>query len=250
MDVWIMKKKFFFRSDNGVSTKTINAAIKEYGNDNILVGSDPGETDRPSEDAAPLLDFLAQKQVPIHMYLVGPGMMSWSSQERAQIKRFAASVGINTKKADWHDKWIDWGWEEKVLEQFTFYHKTYNVYSCEIDNLDSALKPEQYIDYFIRLKKSLTKASITTKLFLKNLDDDVLHDLVDEYKRGNLGLDFLCEYAIFEKGTGKPRTQLMLCEQMGIQAITPTNGLMSTYNYGVKDDGILYECDVNNLIKV
>lgn len=120
------------------------------------------------------------------------------------------------------------------------------VYSCEIDNLDSALKTEdELLVYFSELKASLLQKNIGAKLLLKNLSEDALHELVNQ---ASLYKDFLCPFGLFEKGSGNPKTQMMLCEKLGIQAVTPKNGLMDTYNYGVDKKGIKWEVDKNNIL--
>lgn len=231
--------RFFFNSNKGIPPKKIESIIKKYGK-NVLIGVDPGENDVPSEIAKPSLDYLKFNNIPNHIYLVGPGMMSWSQQERNQIKRFAKSIGINTNKDNWHKEWISWGWKNKVNQQFNYYYTNYNAYSCEIDNLDSAIgnDPDKTIKYFLELKNDLQKQSIKTKLHLKNLDENQLKAVISNVK--DLSLDFLCEYATFEKGTGNVKKQLELCASIGIQAITPINGLNDTNNYGVIDSGIAY----------
>ena len=213
-----------------------------YGT-NVLIGTDPGEKDTPSDVAKPQLDYLKSKKIPTHIYLVGPGMMSWSEQERNQIKRYAKSIGINTSKNDWHKQWISIGWKKKVFQQFEYYYKNYNAYSCEIDNLDSAIanNPIKTIEYFKQLKTELRAANVPTKLMLKNLDIEQLKAVSNNIS--DLGLDFLCEYAIFEKGTGNPNKQIELCKSIKIQAITPINGLNDTNHYGVIDAGVAYKCN-------
>jgi len=76
---------------------------------------------------------------------------------------------------------------------------------------------------------------------LKNLSIEQLNAVVDNID--SLGLNFLCEYAIFEKGTGNPKTQIKLCESIKIQAITPINGLNDTNHYGVVASGVPYKCN-------
>lgn len=233
--------RFFFNSNNGIPPKKIDAIFKKYGS-NILIGVDPGENDTPSDVAKPSLDYLKFKNIATHVYLIGPGMLSWSAQERNQIKKYAKSVGIDVTKPKWHDEWIEGGgWKRKTLQQFQYYSSNYNAYSCEIDNLDSAIQndPDKTIKYFFELKNDLQKQNIKTKLHLKNLNEKQLEIVISNNKE--LTLDFLCEYATFEKGTGNSKKQLDLCASIGIQAITPINGLNPTYNYGVKDDGIPYE---------
>lgn len=235
-------KRYFFNANKGISPKQINNLVNKYGN-NILIGVDPGENDTPSDVAKPSLDCLKNLKIPAHIYCVGPGMMSWSQQERNQIKRYAKSVGIDISKNDWHKEWLAHGWEKKTLQQFKWYNDNYNAYSMEIDNLDAVFEKKQdaLIPWFIQLKKNLRNANVKTKLMLKNLSDDQLHDLIDA--NADLNLEFLCGFAMFEKGTGNPRTQIKLCESIGIQAITPINGLNDTQNYGVVDSGVVYNCN-------
>ena len=234
--------RYFFNSNNGISSKKLDAIVQQYGL-NVLVGVDPGENDTPSDVAKPQLDYQKQRKIPTHIYLVGPGMMSWSQQERNQIKRFAKSVGIDINKKDWQKNWFSFGWKQKNLQQFQYYFSNYNAYSCEIDNLDSAIQndPDKTISFFKELKADLQKHNISTKLMLKNLSIEQLNAVVDNID--SLGLNFLCEYAIFEKGTGNPKTQIELCKSIKIQAITPINGLNDTNHYGVVASGVPYKCN-------
>ena len=185
-------ERYFFNANRGISRKKIDSIIGAYGT-NVLIGTDPGEKDTPSDVAKPQLDYLKSKKIPTHIYLVGPGMMSWSEQERNQIKRYAKSIGINTSKNDWHKQWISIGWKKKVFQQFEYYYKNYNAYSCEIDNLDSAIanNPIKTIEYFKQLKTELRAANVPTKLMLKNLDIEQLKAVSNNIS--DLGLDFLCE---------------------------------------------------------
>jgi hypothetical protein len=239
--------RFFFNSNNGISTKKLQQISQKYLND-VLVGIDPGD-DRPSDVALPMFAECQRLTLPVHVYFVGPGMLSWSSQERNQIIRHAKSVGIDTSKKNWHAEWIDWGWKDKVVEQVKFYQQTYwDVFtSFEIDNLDSAIDndPDKTVKYYYQLFKTIGSEDHPT-LMLKNMSEDQLHAIIDA--RSELSAH-LSRFAIFEKGTGNPRTQMRLCEMIGIQAITPINGLNDTWHYGVTDSGVKYECDPNNLLK-
>ena len=241
-----MISRFFFNSNKGISSKKIDSIVSKYGT-NILIGCDPGENDIPSDVATPQLEYLKQLKIPTHVYFVGPGMLSWSQQERNQIKRFAKSVGIDINNSNWHKEWISYGWEQKTLQQFEWYYNNYNCYSMEIDNLDSVFedKQDKLIPWLLKFKDKLASKKIKTKLMLKNLSTDQINNLLSNNR--NFGVDFLCEFAIFEKGTGKPKEQLRLMETIGIQAITPINGLNDTHNYGVIDSGVEYSCDKSNL---
>lgn len=239
--------RFYFRADDQFTQEDLAKIYAKYPQYDILFGVDPGEGDTPSDVAQPLINYIKDyKTFHLHIYLVGPGMLSWSSQERAQIKKFAASVGIDINKKSWYDKWIEWGWKDKVLQQFEYYWNTFGVYSCEIDNLDSALDTEdKLLVYYSDLKSSLAQKNMGCKLMLKNISEDALYELI---KQPVLCKDFLAPFAIFEKGSGNPKTQMMLCEKLGIQAITPINGLMDTYNYGVDKKGIKWEVDKDNIL--
>lgn len=234
-----MPTRFYFRADDQISLKKLQA-IKERDGYDVLIGVDPGLDDTPSDVAQELIDNVKKVGLLLHFYLVGPGMMSWSDDEAEQIRSFAESVGIDTSEKSWHDEWTDWGWKDKVLEQFEYYYTTYGAYSCEIDNLDAALgdDPEARIEYVKELQKALYERGVETKLMLKNLDEEMLDMLVIEIEAKTIDKDFLCEWGMFEEGTGDPERQADLCEKMGIMAITPETGITDTHHYGVDNDGI------------
>lgn len=234
-----LTKRFFLNCNSGISPVKVNALVKQHGK-NILIGIDPGSKDYPDSDSLMTVKAVSAVDAKLHVYLVGPGMLSWSAEERAQIKYLAKSVGIDVLKSDWHKRWKTEGWKKKNLQQFQFYHTKYNAYSCEIDNIDSSYienDPDKTVAFYTELRKSLIDNNIKTKLMIKNLDEDQLKAVID----AKFGLDFLCEYGMFEEGTGSPKRQIALCAKMGIKAITPINGITDTYNYGVVSQGVPYD---------
>lgn len=235
-----MLKRFFLNCNDGIPPDRVERLVDKYGRD-ILIGIDPGENDRPSEDPKNTIEKVKDLGAKLHVYLVGPGMMSWSEQEREQIQRFADSVGIDIEDKNWHNEWIFWGWKEKVLEQFEYYFTEHNAYSCEIDNLDSALDssdPEQYISYYMELEKALKEKNITTKLMVKNLSEDILLTLQEAINKNDISIDFICEWGMFEKDSGDVDEQIRLCKEMGIYAVTPKTGITDTYHYGTVAKGV------------
>ncbi len=233
-----MLGRFFLDCNRGFSPLKIKKLTQEYGT-NILIGVDPGLTDEPDEDALLSIKAIKSSGTKLHVYLVGPGMMSWSADERKQIEFFAKSIGLNTKQKDWHKKWTTIGWKKKNLQQFKYYHEQFGAYSCEIDNIDSSYienDPELTVKFFEELKKDLTDNNIPTKLMMKNLSEEQLEAVIE----AKFQLDFLCEFAMFEKGTGNPKKQIELCKKLDVQAITPINGITRTEEYGVKSDGVEY----------
>ena len=60
------------------------------------------------------------------------------------------------------------------------YYKTYNAYSCEIDNIDSSYIGED-VDkltfYYVELYNNLKSKDIKTKLMMKNLSEKQLQSI-------------------------------------------------------------------------
>ena len=197
-----MISRFFFNSNKGISSKKIDSIVSKYGT-NILIGCDPGENDTPSDVATPQLDYLKQLKIPTHIYFVGPGMLSWSQQERNQIKRFAKSVGIDINNSNWHKEWISYGWEQKTLQQFEWYYNNYNCYSMEIDNLDSVFedKQDKLIPWLLEFKDKLASKKIKTKLMLKNLSTDQINNLFSNRLRAIL---HIAEARLVGQGIDEP----------------------------------------------
>lgn len=230
--------RFFMNCNDGISPAEVKKHVAKYGY-NVLIGIDPGSSDRPDDGTMQTIDAVKEAGAALHVYLVGPGMMSWSEEERRQIANFAESVGIDLKKSNWHDIWKMTGWKKKNLEQFEYYWTEHKAYSCEIDNIDSSYienDPEETVKFYSELKNNLKEKHIGTKLMMKNLDEDQLQAVID----ASFGLEFLCNFAMFEEGTGDPKTQIKLCEKLGVQAITPINGITDTHHYGVIDEGVPY----------
>lgn len=232
--------RFFLNCNDGISPARVAALVKKWGQ-NILIGIDPGMTDRPSDDTEETIAAVKKHGAKLHVYLVGPGMLSWSKEEAAQVKFLAKSVGIDTTEKNWHDEWKESGWEEKAFEQFSYYFNEHNAYSCEIDNLDSSSMQgdfDSYVAFFKRFAKKLRANNITTKFMLKNIEPDDLRRLQKEIENGSIPRDFFCEYGMFEEGSGSPKEQIAVCKAMGIYAATPISGITDTYNYGVVAEGV------------
>lgn len=231
--------RFFLNCNDGISPNKVQSLVKKYGKD-LLIGVDPGLEDRPVDEVVDTIEKVKELGLKLHVYLVGVGMWSWSEDEQNQIEKFAESVGIDTNKPKWHkNEWLDWGWRDKIIEQFQYYHDEHNAYSCEIDNLDSALKtPEDWMYYFKELSGELEKRNIKTKLMIKNLSEEMLELLIEKIEAGELKKEFFCEFGMFEEGSGEPSSQIELCTKIGIKAITPESGITDTNHYGVIASGV------------
>lgn len=222
--------RFWHESGEQFTENEIDRMADQYGQ-NILIGGDPGWDE--FENAMRQVDYHGAHK---HVYLTGPGMMEWSAEEREEIKAAARSVGIDTKKSDWQTKWYkQGGWEKKVQAWFKEYDKE-NFYSAEIDNLDAVWDqdPKQYVAFLGRLDKFLIDNKLKIKLMVKNLNASQLLAVIAYKPRPGL----LCEWGMFEAGTGNSSRQIELCARLGIQAVTPKNGLRPTDNYGTTRRGI------------
>ena len=237
-----MLSRFFLNCNDGIPPNKVSSIVSQYGQ-NVLIGVDPGMTDRPDQDAEASINAVREVGAKLHIYLVGPGMMTWSKAEADQIMYLAKSVNIDTKKANWHNEWINWGWKTKNIQQFEYYYKNYNAYSCEIDNIDSSYigeDPDKLSYYYVELYNNLKSRGIKTKLMIKNLNEGQLKEIIKLFDAKVFGLDFLCEFGMFEAGTGNSKNQIDLCAKMGIQAVTPLNGLTDTNHYGTISSGVVY----------
>lgn len=225
--------RFWHESENQFNYADVEGYVDMYGSE-ILLGGDPGWHKDFSEAMYAVDQFKAYK----HVYLFGPGMMKWSAEERKEIKAAAETVGIDTSEPSWKDEWFKkGGWEKKVYSWFKYYDSE-NFYSAEIDNLDAVMDQDatKYIEFIKRFDKFLKDNKIKTKLMVKNLSEEQLEVLIKFKPRENL----LCEFGMFEKGSGNPDKQLKLAAKLGIQAVTPKNGLRDTENYGTTRHGIPY----------
>jgi len=234
-----MLKRFFLNCNDGIPPLRVKKLVDTHGKD-ILIGIDPGYSDTPDEDAMPTVKSVKSLGTNLHVYLVGPGMWSWSKEEQNQIRYLAGTVGINTKQNGWKTKWYSKGWREKNLQQFEYYYKTHNAYSCEIDNLDSSTiknDPEKTVQFYTELRDQLKAKNIKTKLMIKNLDEDQLQAVID----AKFDTSFLCEFGMFEAGSGSPKKQIALCAKLGIQAVTPITGITDTHAYGTVAAGVEYK---------
>lgn len=233
-----MLKRFFLNCNSGISRARVKQIVNQHGK-NVLIGIDPGSSDTPDDESLATVNAVKETGARLHVYLVGPGMMSWSADERAQIRYLARSVGIDTTSGNWHNIWKKVGWRKKNLQQFHYYFKNHNAYSCEIDNIDSSTignDPEETVKFYTELRNNLQKYSISTKLMIKNLDEDQLRAVID----AKFDTNFLCEWGMFEEGSGDPDTQFELCKKLGIFAVTPKTGITDTHSYGVVTEGVPY----------
>lgn len=232
-------KRFFFLCSNELDRNLLEKAQETYGK--ILVGFDPGMKDRPEGNSTDIIDIAKDIGAGLHVYFVGPTMQSWSAEEREQCKYLAESIGIDTSEDGWLKEWYSTGWEKKVYQQFKFYHDKYGCYSLEIDNLDStSMKSDwdKYVEFFKRLDKWRKENGVSTRLMLKNIDEDGLAAIEDAVKNGDLDKDLFAAWGLFEDGTGDERKQYEICERLGIRAVTPKSGLRETHHYGVSTDGV------------
>lgn len=228
--------RFYHDSERQFTRDDVEKIVAEHGQE-VIIGGDPGHGEAFELAMRAVDEFKALK----HVYLVGPGMETWSSQEAAEIRRNAKSVGIETSTKDWHTSWYTWGFVKKIEEWLEFYR---DYHSFEIDNLDAVYKndPEKLLTLYLHLRNYMRfrmgREPIWSKLVMKNLSIDELRLIIDT----PVVHDILAEFAIFEKGSGDPVTQIAMCKRIGIQAVTPINGLRETRNYGTTRRGVPYEC--------
>lgn len=231
--------RFYFLCSNELSASKLKAAKKEYGN--ILVGFDPGMKDKPEGNSTDIIDTARDIGALLHVYFVGPTMQSWSAEEREQCKYLAESIGIDTSEDGWLDEWYSTGWEKKVQQQFKFYNDEYGCYSLEIDNLDSTTMKsdwDKYVEFFKRLDKWRKENNVSTRLMLKNIDEDGMEAIENAVKDGDLDKELFAAWGLFEAGTGDEEKQYDICKRLGIRAVTPKSGLRETHHYGVSTDGV------------
>lgn len=227
----LMLKRFWHESGNQFTRSEVKKMVDQYGPD-ILIGGDPGWGDSFDTAMAACDEFGAKK----HVYLVGPGMMDWSAEEREEIKRNARSVGIDTSSSNWQKKWYkEGGWEKKIHVWFKDYDDA-GYYSAEIDNLDGVWDqdPDEYVQFIERFEHFQYINSLKIKLMVKNLSPEQLEALIDY----NPKPETLCEWGLFEAGTGSATKQMALAAKLGIVAVTPKNGIRDTHNYGTTRKGI------------
>lgn len=225
-------QRFYHESEEQFTPAFIDQEIEKHGQ-NILIGGDPGHGE-DFERAMSRVDFHGAFK---HVYLVGPGMEEWSKEEAAEIKANARSVGIDTRKKTWKEQWYSSGWMTKCEEWFVTYDEM-GFYSAEIDNIDAALKndPMKLLNFYNHLYDFCIRNTVKMKLMVKNLSHEELK-ILDHSPRLR---SFLCEFGMFEAGSGDPKTQIKLAGAFGIQAVTPINGLRKTENYGTVRAGVPY----------
>lgn len=219
-----MPTHFLHSSEAQYTEAEVASFVEKYGQD-ILIGGDPGYDE--FHEAMVAVDRHGAYK---HVYLVGPGMMEWSAEERAEIKSNAQSVGIDTSKSDWQDHWFkQGGWEKKVHNWFREYNQK-GFYSAEIDNLDAIWdqSPTEYLEFLKRFEEFHENYGLAIKLMIKNLSEKQLENLIAYKPKEGV----LCEFGMFEAGSGNPTKQLALAKKLGIKAVTPKTGLKDTKTYG------------------
>lgn len=222
--------RFWHESGTQFTPSEIEKMVAKHGR-NILIGGDPGWSEFNGA-----MEECDRERCFKHVYLVGPGMMEWSEEERKEIMSNARSVGIDTKQKSWQQKWFkEGGWELKVRQWFKDYDKA-GFYSAEIDNLDAIWdqSPTAYVAFLKRFDAFHTTNKLKIKLMVKNLSIEQLNAVIEYKPRTGL----LCEWGMFEKGSGNSTKQIELAAKLGIQAVTPKNGLRPTENYGTVRKGI------------
>lgn len=231
--------RFFLRCHHdGIPPKRVREIVAQYGK-NVLIGVDPGLLDYPVEESQASIDEIKKQGARFHIYLVGPGMETWSKDEAEQIRYLADSIGIDTSKKNWNKIWKSGGWEKKIYQQFEFYNKM-GAHSIEIDNLDGIWdkSPIENFQFCQRLQKFRVDNKINTKLVIKNLDKNQLNRIKDGVRDGELSLDLFANFGMFEKGSGTISDQIEICKDLGIKAVTPRTGLTNTFNYGTVKEGV------------
>lgn len=223
--------RFFHTSEKQYTTADVKAMVAQYGK-NILIGGDPGWNENFEETRKAVHKYGAR----LHVYLMGPGMLEWSQEERDEMVKMAKRNGIDIMKKDWLEKWYEFGWKHEVQNSLMRYQ---DAYSVEIDNLDAVFKkPEDLISYYKELGDFIQSHGLKTKLVIKNLDEDTLTSLVIAVAAGEVDKELFASFGMFEKGSGDVRLQAILSKKIGITAITPLNGLLPTETYGTIKEGV------------
>lgn len=225
--------RFFHESENQYTEPQVKSMVEKYGHD-IVIGGDEGHGEDFIKTMAAVDKYKALK----HVYVVGPGMWSWSDEEKNEIRTMARSVGINTSENGWLKEWYKHGWKQVVMQKM-YYYDSQNFYSIEIDNLDSAFNTiDELLSFYNDLVEFRAQNELTIRLVMKNLSPEFLEIIVATVKDGKIPQSFFAPVGIFEDGTGNPAEQTRLAKQIGITAITPLNGLRPTEIYGTVKDGI------------
>lgn len=228
--------RFFHTSEKQYTRQQVEHLVGKYGQD-ILIGGDEGW----DEDFDEAMDAVVDAGALMHVYTMGPGMYEWSKEEASKIKQDARKVGLNVKDKRWKHQWYGGAWLDVSLEKIRRYDRL-GFYSIEIDNLDSSFKMGfEWINFYKMFANMRRREVLDIKIMIKNLDVITLSHLAAEVASGSIPADTFAEFAIFEAGTGSSRQQLALCHDIGIQAVTPMNGLKETNDYGTSFEGVPYE---------
>jgi len=230
-------KRFFFDAESHVNPIPL---LNTYQPEDLLVCYDPGEYIKPSQSAFTHISLCKSHNINFAIYLMGPGMWSWSKQEQQQIERFAENIGINTSQSDWYQQWMKWGWYEQTLALLRYYAQM-GAYACEIDNLDSVFddRSDSYISFYQSVHNYILSNNIPRiKIILKNLSESTLSEVFSFQDRLLISPDLFAPWGMFESGTGDPTQQFSICRKRGIYAVTPSTGILPTHKYGVIPSGV------------
>lgn len=228
--------RFFHTSEKQYTRQQVDHLVQKHGQD-ILIGGDEGW----DEDFDEAMDAVVDAGAMMHVYTMGPGMYEWSREEAGKIRQEARSVGLNVKEKNWKHHWYGGAWLQVSLDKIHKYDRL-GFYSIEIDNLDSTFKMGiEWINFYKMFAAMRKREGLDIRLMIKNLDIITLSQLAADVAAGSIPADTFAAFAIFERGTGSSRQQLAVCADMGIQAVTPMNGLRETDDYGTTFDGVPYE---------
>lgn len=242
-----MLVRFFQNNNDGISPARIKAIKARHGKD-VLIGLDPGVGLEPDGEFLASAKELRKHAMSLHVYLVGPGMWEWSGEERRQIRDLAKSIGIDTSEGmkksptpKWFKRdWLGGGWKKKTFELIKTYASEHGAYSFEIDNLDGVIGqvPAETVSLYREIATHLKAQGLATKLVMKNLSSKQLKAVIEAVGTGALKKDLLCEWGMFEEGTGDPDEQIALCKELGVRAVTPKSGITPTDRYGTVERGV------------
>ena len=227
MPVWVangqrLPADYFLFASRGVTAKQIRDAAEKY--DRVLVGFDAGNIPDASMRAA--RDVGAELEI----YVEGPGGPtgnSWSPDERARVRKAAASVGVNTKGDRWMQEWDAWAWKAYTYKQLEGYLEQ-GYTAGEIDNLGRVLGEgsDKLVEFFADYGEKCVAGRLP-RLIMKNITEDQLEAVVAAVNDGTLPRAMFSEFHISERGSGDRKKQDELSSQIGIRTVASND----TYNY-------------------